>query len=270
MLMPPMVGGVLYEHGHRMAASGVGLLTLILAVWTWRRESRSWLRRLAWLALATVVVQGVLGGLTVLFLLPTPISVAHACLAQTFFCLMILLAYASSREGLAAPAEGPEDRQGVRPAAALAGVVIYAQLVLGALMRHLGAGLAVPDFPLAFGGLVPPFWNVGVTVHFAHRVGAILVMIAVVRLAFRCRRSSDPRFARLGLLLAALTALQVGLGAATILSQKAVLPTTAHVATGAAVLGCAWLLTLRAHRLLQPLSRRLAEGSGLRSPIGAA
>jgi heme A synthase len=80
-----------------MAAAGVGLLSLVLAFWTWRCESRAWVRRLAWLALGAVIVQGALGGLTVLFLLPTAISVAHACLAQTFLCLLILLAYATSR-----------------------------------------------------------------------------------------------------------------------------------------------------------------------------
>src|SRR5688500_5578535 len=100
MLMPPMVGGVFYEHGHRMAASFVGLLTLILAVWTARVEARPGVRRLAWSALWAVVAQGVLGGLTVLLYLPPAISVAHACLAQTFLCLTIALAYATSREWL--------------------------------------------------------------------------------------------------------------------------------------------------------------------------
>ena len=77
MLMPPMVGGVFYEHGHRMAATAVGFLTLVLAVWTARAEPRPGVRRLAWAALAAVITQGVLGGLTVIYLLPTPVSVAH-------------------------------------------------------------------------------------------------------------------------------------------------------------------------------------------------
>src|SRR5687767_8079859 len=98
MLMPPMVGGIFYEHGHRMVASFVGLLTLILAVWVSRRESRRGVRRLAWVALGAVCVQGLLGGLTVLFFTPLPISVAHACLAQTFLCLTVALTYVTSRE----------------------------------------------------------------------------------------------------------------------------------------------------------------------------
>src|SRR3954463_7376665 len=101
MIMPPMVGGVFFEHGHRMVASAVGFLTLVLAIWTARAEPRKGVRWLAWGALAAVVAQGVLGGLTVIFLLPTPISVTHACLAQTFLCLTIALAYATSLEWLA-------------------------------------------------------------------------------------------------------------------------------------------------------------------------
>src|SRR5687768_2266488 len=89
MLMPPMVGGVFYEHGHRMAATFVGFLTTILAVWTSRSEPRAGVRRLAWAALLAVIAQGLLGGLTVKFLLPRPVSVTHACLAQAFFCMVI-------------------------------------------------------------------------------------------------------------------------------------------------------------------------------------
>jgi heme a synthase len=270
MLMPPMVGGIFYEHGHRMAATAVGLLTLVLALWTWRRESRAWVRRLAWLALAAVIVQGVLGGLTVLFLLPAPISVAHACLAQTFFCLLLLLAYATSREWTATGVGRTVDHTGVRSAAAAATAVIYGQLVLGAVMRHLGAGLAVPDFPLVFGGLLPPAWTTAVTVHLAHRAGAGAVLIAVFRLAIRSRRADEPRLARLATGLSALVVLQVVLGATTILTQKAVLPTTAHVALGAAILGGAWLATLRAYRLLLPAPQPLADSSSLRRGVATA
>ena len=124
------------------------------------------------------------------FLLPTPVSVAHACLAQTFFCLVIALAYATSKEFIGSPAS-EEDRAGVRGAAALATGVVFLQLAVGAVMRHMGAGLAIPDFPLAAGRLIPPFDNAGVAVHFAHRVGAVLVLVAVARLAFRARRSRD-------------------------------------------------------------------------------
>lgn len=253
MVMPPMVGGVFYEHGHRMVASAVGFLTLVLAVWTARAESRPAVRRLAWGALGVVIAQGVLGGLTVIYLLPTPISVMHACLAQAFFCITIALAYATSREWReAAPAD---DTRGLRGAATAATVVVFVQLVLGAIMRHIGAGLAIPDFPLMYGRWLPPvevLENVPVAVHLGHRVGALVVFAFVLRLALRAWRARERRLARLAQLALALVLAQIALGAATVLTGKAVLPTTAHVATGAAILGLCWLATLRARRHLRP------------------
>src|SRR5580692_4432785 len=91
-LLPPMVGGIFYEHGHRMIATLVGTLSIVLAVWLWRVESRRWVRWLGVAALGAVIAQGILGGLTVLFFLPPPISAAHATLAQTFFCLTVAVA----------------------------------------------------------------------------------------------------------------------------------------------------------------------------------
>ncbi len=250
--MPPMVGGIFFEHGHRMLAATVGVLTLVLAIWTARNERRKGVRRLAWSALGVVVAQGLLGGLTVLFLLPTSVSISHACLAQTFFCLTIALAYASSREWLAAaPIE--IDRAGVSAAATFATGVVFVQLLLGALMRHLHAGLAIPDFPLAFGRLVPHFESAGVAIHFSHRVGAAVVLLAVVRLFLSARRSGLGTLRRTATTALLLALLQLGLGASTVLSAKAVLPTTLHVAMGAAVLGACFFTVLRARRLLSPV-----------------
>ena len=251
VLMPPMVGGVFYEHSHRMVASLVGFLTLTLAVWTARTETRPGVRRLAWAALATVVAQGVLGGLTVIYLLPTPVSVAHACLAQTFLCITIALAYVTSREWLGPPAQGM-DAAGVRGAAMAAAAVVYVQLLIGAVMRHIGAGLAIPDFPLALGRLVPPVTSVPVLVHFAHRVGALVVLVGVARLFLHARRAGEPRLVRMASALLGLVLLQIALGAATVLTTKAVTPTTLHVATGAAILGGCWLAALRSFRLWRP------------------
>jgi cytochrome c oxidase assembly protein subunit 15 len=257
MLMPPMVGGVFYEHGHRLAASVVGLLTLVGALWTARAEKRPGVRRLAWACLALVVAQGVLGGLTVLLLLPTPVSVAHACIAQTFLCLVVALAYATSREWLEA-LPPIQDRFAVRPAAVLATAAVYVQLVLGAVMRHLGAGLAIPDFPLALGRLVPPLDSPPVALHFAHRAFALVVLAAVGAVLARTRRSTDARLRRAASIPLALVLVQIGLGAATILTGRSVPATTLHVATGAAVLASCWLLTLRAFRRL-----RAADGAAL-------
>ena len=258
MLMPPMVGGIFYEHGHRMVASFVGLLTLILAVWIGLREPRRGVRRLGWIALGAVCLQGLLGGLTVLFFTPLPISVAHACLAQTFLCIMVGLTYATSREWATA-AERVDDTAGLRAAAVATTGGVFAQLVAGALMRHAEAGLAIPDFPLAFGRLVPPLGSLPVAIHFTHRVGAVLVFVLVVRLLVRAFRAGDPRFTRVAGVLGLLTVAQITLGAATVLTAKSVYVTTSHVALGAAILATSVFLTLRAQRLL----RRPAEAAVL-------
>jgi cytochrome c oxidase assembly protein subunit 15 len=250
MLMPPMVGGIFYEHGHRLVAASVGMLTLVLAFWTHAHEERRGVRLLAWAALAAVAAQGLLGGLTVLFLLPTPISVAHGCLAQVFFCLTIALAYVTSPEWQGA--RPGEDVAGLRSAALAATLLVFGQLGLGAVVRHTGAGLAIPDFPLAFGRLVPELTGAGVALHYAHRLGALVVLLSLAYLARRARRGGDARARGLAAAALGLGVVQICLGALTVLTGKAVLPATAHVATGAALLGVAWLSTLRAMRLLRP------------------
>jgi cytochrome c oxidase assembly protein subunit 15 len=271
MLMPPMVGGVFYEHGHRMAATLVGFLTLVLAIWTARAESRPGVRRLAWGALAAVIAQGVLGGLTVIYLLPTPISVTHACLAQLFFCSLIALATVTSREWIAIDGppklSRPADDSGLRAAAAVATGMVFVQLVLGAVMRHIGAGLAIPDFPTSFGRWIPPLDTLPVAVHFAHRVGALVVTALIVRLVVAAWRAEDRRFRRPAALVLGLVLVQVGLGAAAVLTGKAVTPTTIHVAAGAAVLGSCWWLALRSSRLLRGRSVPAASAAAFREPV---
>jgi cytochrome c oxidase assembly protein subunit 15 len=239
----------------------VGLLTLVLAVWTAVQERRRGVRRLAWGALLVVCLQGLLGGLTVLFFTPLPISVAHACLAQSFLCVMVALAYATSREWTWDRAE-TDDTAGMRPAATAATAGVFVQLVLGALMRHAEAGLAIPDFPLAFGRLVPPQWSLAIAVHFAHRLGALAVVVLVARLFAAAARTRDVRLARPAAVLAALVLGQITLGATIILTRMAVYPTTTHVALGAAILATTFFLTLRAHHLLRrPAPARIAAGS---------
>ena len=246
MLMPPMVGGVFYEHGHRMVAAFVGLMTLIFAIWTAFTEQSVLIKRLAWFALALVTTQGILGGLTVLFLLPTFISVTHACLAQIFFCTTITLAYLTSIDGR--QCEPIALARSLRVPAALVTAIVFIQLLLGAIMRHLHAGLAIPDFPLFSGRLLPPLHDLKVLIHFTHRSWALLVLGAVLWLYRKTRQSQDRSFYRTGTTALILTLIQLGLGVVTILSRRAVLPTTAHVAIGAAILGTTWLVTLRAFR----------------------
>ncbi len=259
------VGGIRYEHSHRLIASTVGAMTIVLAVWLARREPRPWVGRLGYLAVGAVVAQGGLGGLTVLFLLPTAISVAHACLAQTFFCLVVTLAVVTSPRWRGASPAGASPAS--RAAAVTAGLM-FAQLLVGAVMRHTKAGLAIPDFPLAFGRLVPVLSSFPVAIHFAHRVMALVVAGAVAVCVVRSRRSGQPDLRRTALAVAGLVLLQIALGALTVLSRRDVVPTTAHVATGALLLGGTLVLALTSRRLpAATLPRETTGARVLRAPL---
>jgi heme a synthase len=244
-----MVGGILYEHGHRLIASTVGFLTIIQAVWAWLREPRRWVRRLAAAALGAVVLQGMLGGLTVLFFLPAPISIGHAALAQLFFCMTIGIALFTSPgwRNNSDPVDDPALRR--LTIATTSGV--YCQILLGATMRHTGAGLAIPDFPFAFGHLLPPAWSAPIAVHFAHRVGAIVVIASILAAALRVWRHHrlDSELLRPAMLLVALVVLQATLGAFVVWSRLQPVINTAHVVNGALVLATSLVLTLRASRI---------------------
>ena len=255
---PAMVGGVLFEHGHRLAASAVGLLTLVLAGWIVVREPRPAVRLLGLVALAAVVLQGVLGGITVLYKLPLAVSVTHACLAQAFFAVTVTLAVLTGPTWTAGQTLGRDT--GRPPLSLLAGgtvALVFGQIMLGALTRHMKAGLAIPDFPLAFGQIVPPLVTPHITVHFAHRVGALLVSAAIAALLVRVeRRHGDvPALRRPIRFAAGLVVLQILLGGLTIWTARAVVPTTMHLVVGAAILGSCLVLALRAHRLLGRVGR---------------
>jgi cytochrome c oxidase assembly protein subunit 15 len=259
---PKMQGGVLYEHGHRMIAGTVALLTLGLAIWAWRAEQRRFVRYLALTAFVLVIIQAVLGGLTVLLLLPLAIAVSHAATAQAFFCLTIALAlFTNPNWQKLATVKSAGERPRLPELAAVTTLVIYLQILVGAVMRHMGAGLAIPDFPLAFGKVFPALESLPEQINYAHRVGAIVVTVFVcwtaVEVLRNYRQQSLLRRPALGML--ALLALQITLGALTILSSRAVLPTTAHVAVGAALLATSLGLTLRAFRLIDG---RLVERPG--------
>ncbi len=140
-LMPPMEGGILYEHGHRMIATTVGLFTIVSTIWFFRTEKRRWMRWLGVAALAAVIVQGVLGGLTVLMLLPWWISSSHACLAQLFFSTTVAIALFTSEWWLEGPARIDEDpKYPLRPLSLAVPLCVLGQLALGAAARHKAIG----------------------------------------------------------------------------------------------------------------------------------
>ncbi len=250
--MPRMVGGVLYEHGHRMIAATVGLLTVIFAFWVWRSEPRRWVRWLAGAAVLTVIAQGVLGGITVLFFLPAAVSTGHAALAQTFFCIMISLAMFTSRGwSWGEPKSDDTGAPSLRHLAVATTAAIYIQLILGAAFRHKGLGIL------------------------PHIIVATIVTLLVAWMATRVfsRFRGEKRLVRAMGLLLGLVVVQVllGIGAYLMLiaARNAPQPlppvvdvTTAHVAVGALVLAASVILTLQIFRRVAARSAGATEHFG--------
>jgi heme a synthase len=258
------VANILYEHGHRLIASTVGFLTIVLAVWLWLAEPRRWLRWFGVATLGSVVAQGLLGGLTFLLFLPAAVSTAHAGLAEIFFCMTVAIAIFTSPGWIAGYGGGPgmrtgagehgaSDGEAARPLRALATtttILIYAQILVGATMRHTGAGLAIPDFPLMFGHVVPDHWSAAIAIHFTHRAGALIVTLLVLALFahVRSRYRGRRELLRPAMLIVGLVGVQVTLGALTVLSRRDPWINSFHVVCGALVLTTSLLLTLRCWR----------------------
>jgi heme a synthase len=238
--MPHMVGGVKFEHGHRMVAEFVGLLTIVLAVWTWRAERRRWLRWLSIAALGTVIVQGILGGLTVLFYLPPSISSAHAAVAQTFFCIAVCIALFTGQKWVEEPPQAEFDNR--KPTlftlTLLSIFVLYVQLILGAMFRHKGMS----------------WWP-----HVVHAGVVAVVLTWTVMRALSVYAKIDA-VRRSAMLLLSLLIAQLCLGFTAFLTRVAwgkealqpelpmVLSTVAHVAVGALLLATTVVLAIQVWR----------------------
>lgn len=252
---PPMTGGVLFEHGHRMVAGTVALLMLGLAVYTQVVEKRSWVKKLAWIAMGVILLQAVLGGVTVLLHLPTQVSVAHAGLAQIFFCLIVSLALVTSKGWIEENPNRLTDRPStIRFWATLTTALTYLQILVGAVTRHSGSGLAIPDWPLSFGKLLPPDWSPSVILQFSHtRIGAFVVLYLITHTVYRvCNHYPEEKAlfwpaAAAGLLVW----LQCFLGIIVIATSKDVVPTSLHVIVGAATLASMLVLTLNSFHLFK-------------------
>jgi cytochrome c oxidase assembly protein subunit 15 len=236
-----MVGGIFYEHSHRLIGSAVGLLTVMLAFVLWYKESRQWLRWLGVVALGAVIVQGVLGGLRVVLLQQT-LAIIHACFAQAFFALAASLTLCTSAEWKKRPVKKmAADAGRVQRLALMTLGFIYVQLIFGAVLRHTGEGVGI------------------------HFFGAALVSVHVVLLAARVRWNHKelPALTRPAMLLCVLLLLQLGLGLGAYVSKFTVsvvflnpfmvILATSHVVVGALMLVTSVLLTLRAYWLLDPL-----------------
>jgi cytochrome c oxidase assembly protein subunit 15 len=240
--LPPMVGGVKYEHTHRMIAEFIGLLIIVMAVWTQRVETRRWMRVLGWTALAAVIGQGILGGITVLNFLPWSISTAHATLGQAIFCIVVAMALFTSRGWLQdSPLIAETDRSPSTPIlAAFAVACVFVQLILGAAFRHSGMKL----LPHLIGACV-------VTAILCWTVVRVLTLYGSVD---HLRKPAQ--------LLLALLMIQLGLGFCAYLTrltwghdavqpmQVMVVSTVLHVAGGALVLAASVVLAIQTRRMI--------------------
>jgi heme a synthase len=284
------VGGILFEHTHRLIASAVGFLTIILAVWLWSSESRRWVRNLGLIALAGVILQGILGGLRVT-MLKDEIGIFHACIAQAFLALLVVIALVTTRFWRSLD-EIDISRKNFAPIRALAVAItlaIYVQLALGATMRHQHRDLAILDFPTANGVWIPDtsvtalakinawrdargFSDVDafqIWLQTIHRFVALLIGIGVIAFCSRVWRDARQVSAlkKLSMWWVAFLLVQLTLGAWTIWSNKAADIATAHVAVGAIMLSFGVSISAICSRI-PALSRHAASG-GRALPIPA-
>ncbi len=276
-----MIGGILWEHSHRMIASVVGVVTFLLTWWIHRTDPRRWVRQASLWASISVLVQGVFGGVTVLLYLPAWASTIHGTLAQIYLGLVLLVLMATGKHWIERSASHRYgnfsiDRKLVRRSSILVGLILV-QLLVGAITRHIEAGLVIPDFPTMFGGLIPPFSDAAIAsanetlaregilaklrlpevelfhmvMHFLHaRVGALVVtvmalVVAIPVLRDRIGLGGDPGLRRSTVLSLLFLTLQITLGILTIYTEKSAVITSLHVLVGALLLSAA--ISMAAH-----------------------
>jgi cytochrome c oxidase assembly protein subunit 15 len=262
-VFPRMVGNLFWEHGHRLIATSVGLLTIGLVFYLFRSEKRRWVRRLGLFALFAVIAQGLLGGLTVKFMLPLPVSTAHATLAQLFFCTTVSLAVFTSRSWMELrPVTEEKETLPLRYLLVAALVTILLQLVLGATLRH--SATWDQHLPLQL-----------VLAHIGGALAVVLALGSALLLVWR-RHGSDTFLTRPASLALALLITQLLLGVAAYLTRLAspgdpqplnpmVGITVAHVACGALLFATTIVLTLRTFKVLRAESAYELAGSAQRA-----
>jgi cytochrome c oxidase assembly protein subunit 15 len=247
-VFPKMVGNLFWEHGHRMVATTVGMLTIVLALYIYKKEKRDWVRKLGMFALLAVIAQGLLGGLTVKLMLPLAVSTAHATLAQLFFCTTVSLAVFTSRSWMEArPIPEVKGSLSLNYLCSTALVTIFLQLILGATLRHSAT------------------WDKHLPTELilAHIGGAVTVTIGLGSAAIATlRRYKDEKFlTRPAMVALSLLGVQLCLGVAAFMTRLAspndpqplnpmIGITVAHVACGALVFVSTIVLTLRTYRVL--------------------
>jgi heme a synthase len=286
------VGGILFEHTHRLIASAVGFLTIILAIWVWRSESRRWVRNLGLIALGGVILQGILGGLRVT-MLKDQIGIFHACIAQAFLGLLVVIAVATTNFWSSLDRFRVSQRKfsRIRSLAVAITITIYVQLALGATMRHQHRDLSILDFPTANGVWIPDTsaaalakinaWRDArglsdvdafqIWLQMVHRFVALLIAIGVIAFCSRVWRDARQISAlkKLSLWWVIFLFTQITLGAWTIWSNKAADVATSHVAVGAIMLSFGVSISAICWRITQNQLGRALPGAPHTEPVTA-
>lgn len=241
---------MLAEHGHRLMGLKVGTLCIVLCVWMRFSEPRVWVRRLSYAALAFVIFQGLLGGARVL-LVDTNLANVHGVTAQLFLCVLTCVAVASSAwwRRLSVPETAAEVRVWgqLRWMGLAVCILTILQLVVGSILRHRGAGLAIPYFPHSApdGGFLPVAWNWATQLNMVHRVMAGVLLILLTVWVVRMLRAGwlSGSLKKLAVWAFVLINVQIALGASIIWSARAPFQTTLHVLNGAIFLSVACAIT---------------------------
>ena len=272
-----MVSGVLFEHGHRIIAQFVGLLAIVAGVWLWKAEKRSWMRKLGWSALGLVIVQGIFGGITVLYKTPPLVSSIHAALAQTFFAVTVLMAVFTGTKWLSAEVTPRQESAhvGMRRLTLLLLALLYLQLMTGAAFRHVWTKLG-PDGSREF----TPHYIV--THFFSLHIANMVLLVAVILwiAGYALREFGDlPAVRRPALLLLVLLQAQFGLGFFAYLTRvewrddlvQPTLPlvamTVLHLLTGALMLATAAVLTVQSYRYVPAENSEAATSAARKASI---
>ena len=280
-LFPRMVGGGFYEHGHRLVAGTAAILITILMIWLLRSNQPKYVKTFGVIAFVAVLLQAILGGLRVLVIsdpevqntateifsvghvepIRMAIAITHATLAEIVLCMTFLISLFTSKAWVKFEADRIDTGVRIAKLYTLTFAFAFIQILLGALVRHTQSGMAIPDFPLSFGKIIPPFGNLPydpnapfqisyaelqfkVAIHFAHRVWAFVVAGVGIYASILAIRTSVKLFRNLAKMWISLIVLQILLGAFVVWTKLAVLVTVLHVAVGATILGMTLILSV--------------------------
>ncbi len=237
-LLPNMTGGVFWEHLHRLVAGGLVLFFLGAIYLTWKEPTRfGWVPKATLWGLALLVVQAVLGGLTVLLKLPDLVSISHLGAAFLFLSLATVLAVVTSPAWQEGVGPSPTSRHLLRVGAVGVGGLAFTQSLLGAAVRHTGAGMVCPDVPLCLGRWIPPLDNALVALQFSHRLLGLVLFAAVLWIGHTAFRQGGSRIVRaLGVVAASAAFVQVLLGFLSVYLRLAVVPIALHTLVAATLL----------------------------------